>query len=445
MIYLAGAILIIFFGFVIESGYTRIFFDKDDRLFKDHLFGTSFLFTLGCSLFFGLLISVFSFQVSGLIFNFQDGDYYLKLIVVFTFLKAMAEIPLKSLIVKKKARRFVLNNLLYVIVSLSSSIYFIVILKLNIAGVLYGQILAAIVQLITLLKTEFKKSCLHFSISYFKEMFYFSIFFIPTRLSAFVTYWSNRYFLQQYTNLEDVGTFSLGYKIASIIPLLLTGPLKKAIGPEVYAFIQKPDQCRLKIKHFSMLVLILLTSFSLSISLFSKELIKIIAPQSYMSSFEVVFLLSMGYVLIGLAGVVVLPIHIAKKPWLITISWILSSILNIILNYFLVRSHGKAGATYASLLTFLFILVVYFVFSELVYKVRFDYFKYGIILIIAFISYMGSLNVRTNILIVNIIIKFLILLISIIAFLKIGLSRAEINKYRMTVRKFLTGKFLHKH
>ena len=287
-----------------------------------------------------------------------------------------------------------INNLIYLLVSLLSTVYFIVVLHLNIAGVLYGQILGASVQLLTLLISEWKRTFLSFSFPYLKGMLYFSLFLIPGQLASFVTYWSNRLFLQKFASLEDVGTFSFGYKIASIIPILLTNPIQKVIGPEIFELIDRPEECKKKIRQFTLIIFLVLALFALTLSLFARELIMVMAAKAYSSSHEVVFILSMGYVLVGMAGIVVAPIQISKKTWLITITWILSSIVNIGLNYMLVPPYGKSGATYASLLTFLLILGLYFLFGERVYRVGFEYGKYLFILGIVGAAYYGAIGVH---------------------------------------------------
>lgn len=391
--YLYGAVLVIFYGFIIENGYSRLFFDKKETGYRDLLFGTSFFFKLVSGAVFLAVSLVLAGPIAGLLFNFENGAMYVRLISVSVFIKSLAEIPLKTLIVEKRAGRYVINNLFYLLVSLSSTVYFVVFLHLNIAGVLYGQILGAVVQLLTLLYTEWKWSFLSFSISHMKGMLYFSLFLIPSQLASFVTYWSNRLFLQKFASLEDVGTFSFGYKIASIIPILLTQPIKKAIGPEIYELIDRPDECKKRIRQLTLIIFMALALFALALSMFARELIALMASKAYASSHEVVFVLSLGYVFIGMAGIAVTPIQISKKTWLITITWVLSSIANIALNYALVPSFGKAGATYASLITFMFILGLYFLFGEWVYKVGFEYGKYFMIVGITCIAYFAGTSI----------------------------------------------------
>jgi len=301
----------------------------------------------------------------------------------------------------------------------------VVVQELGIVGVLYGQIIGATAQFVTLLITEWKWSFFSFSMPYLRDMLYFSIFLIPTQLASFVTYWSNRYFLQEHASLDDVGVFSLGYKIASVIPILITGPIKKAIGPEVYSLIDNQELCKSKIRHFTSVILVFLTLFALSLSMFSRELVMIVATKAYSSSYEVVFILSMGYVLIGIASIVVLPINISKKTWLITLTWILGSGVNLVLNFYLVSLYGKAGATYATFITFLFILTLYFIFSEKVYHVGFEYKKYLSLIILVTIVYFFSSLIQVESIVIVILIKVIMLATTGVAVVRFFLNKKE--------------------
>lgn len=423
--YLYAAILVIFYGLIIENGYSRIFFDRKELVFRNTLFGTAFIFKLITGFTFLSFSILLSDNIANIIFNFANGSVFIKLISISVFLKSLAEVPLKTLIIEKRAKRFVINNLLYVLTSLSSTVYFVVVLNLNIKGVLYGQILGAFVQIITLLFSEWKWSYLNFSFTYLKEMLYFSIFLIPSQLASFVTYWSNRLFLQEYSDLNEVGKFSFGYKIASIIPILLTGPLKKAISPEIYELIENPVKCKESLRKYVIFVLIFLCLFALILSIFSKELIMLMASKEYITSYKVVFILSLGYVLIGLAGIVVLPINISKRTWLITITWILSSCINVALNYYLVSHLGIIGASLATLFTFLFILILYFIFAELVFKVSYNYTKYSIILLLTIIAYTCSIFVHTKTIYFDIIAKSFIILIYCFVIFQFAFSKED--------------------
>jgi O-antigen/teichoic acid export membrane protein len=433
--YLYGAVLVIFYGFIIENGYGRLYFDSKESTFRDKLFGTAIFFKLSVGVFFLAISLLFSQAIASWLFDFSQGAEYLRLISLSVFIKSLAEIPLKTLVNEKRATRYVINNLIYLVVSITSTIFFVVVLRLNIVGVLYGQILGASVQLLTLLVSEWKPGFFGFSFSSLKSMLLFSLFLIPSQLASFVTFWSNRLFLSKFANLEDLGTFSFGYKIASVIPILLTQPIKKVSGPEIYELIDRPEECRRRIRQLTLVMIIFLSLFSLALSILSKELIMIMAAKSFSSSHEVVYVLSMSYVLIGVAGIVVTAIQISKKTWLITITWAASALINVLTNLWMVPRFGKVGATYATLMTMCFILVMYFLFAEIVYRVRFEYGKYVSIAGLTSLIHFAASRISSGLLALDVMLKGIVLLVTTFLFLRVFINSQDRGHLQRFVAK----------
>jgi O-antigen/teichoic acid export membrane protein len=391
LIYMVGAILAIINGFLIQNAYARFFFDKSIMPnFREQLYSSSLFFMLFCSLITLLFSFTFSEDIASLFFNFNDGGLYVRLVTVSSLLMAISAVPNKTLIVQEKPKIYSVISIVNTLSTISFTIYFLVILNWNIEGVLWGQIIGRSIGLILTFVATFKNITLKFSFRMIKNMLMFSAFLIPTQLSSFVTYFSNRLFLQEYNSLDDVGVFSLAYKIAAIIPLLITGPTKKALTPYIYADIGKPDECKRKLRNINRLFLLLLLSLSLILSLFSKELLIIMSDKTYIEAYHLVFPLSMSYVLIGMAGVVVIGINIVKKTWVIMFTWLVASIINLLANSFLVPVYGKLGASYATLITFLIILILYLFFVEKYYRVGFEYLIYFQMLALTILIYFCS-------------------------------------------------------
>jgi O-antigen/teichoic acid export membrane protein len=403
--YLYGAVLIILYGFLVEIAYSRFFFDKTSSDYRAKLFGTALIFKSSFGLLLLFISILFSDEIGVVLLGMENGGVYIKLISVSVLLKSLSTIPYKKIINEKKALRYVIINFIYVLFSLSFTVYFIVVLDYKILGVLYGQIIAASIQLVILLLIEWKQGSFSFSFGFLRSMLAYSIFLVPTQLATFISFWSNRWFLQEHSTMDDLGTFSFGYKIASVIPLLLTEPIKKAVRPEIFSLINEPERCRKNINRFAYITFAILGIAALGLSLLSKELVTIIAPETYLSSADVVFVLSFSYVLFGVAGIVVFAINILKKTHYITITWFISSAMNLLLNFYLVKNYGKAGATYATFITFLLTLILYFIFANKLYKVKFDIMRMGGLFVVFCLSYYFSILLTFNDLFVSIIFK----------------------------------------
>lgn len=416
LVYLIGAVLAIINGFLVQNAYTRFYFDKSERQnYQGRLYSSALFFMILCSGITTLLCFTFSDSIANQIFDFANGGIYVRLISISSLLMAISSVPEKTLIVQERSKTYIAISIINTLSTIGFIIYFVLILKLNILGVLWGQIIGRSIRFILMFSVTYKIINITFSLRLIQNLLAYSIFLVPSQLASFITYFSNRLFLQEFNTLEDVGLFSLAYKIASVIPILVTGPVKLAFNPYIYSKIENPLECKINLKKFTRLFLLILISFAITLSLFSKELILLMSDQAYHNSYQLVFPLSMSYVFIGMAGIVVTAINIIKKTWIITITWIITSIINLLSNYLLINAYGTYGACFATIITFLVILCLYFLFVERYYKIGFEYIKYLQILILAIFIYFFSEFIDVSI--VTLIIIKIILIIGFILFL----------------------------
>lgn len=391
LVYIVGAILAMLYGLKVETGYNRIYFQSKDTDYRKTLFATGQLFNLVCSVAFATLIFFNAKWVAGLIFEFPEGEFFLKLIVSVTILEVMSHIPFNNLRIRQKAKSFVAYNLLKLITITGLTVYFVAFAGKGVAGVLYAKIIGDVITLAAIYYETRKEYIFSFSSDQLKMMLAFSVFLIPPNLSALILNMSNRYFLQEYQTLDDVGLYSLGAKLAGIIPFLFTEPVKKAFGPFLYEQIDNPQQCKKILADFSRIFLAGLSVVALSVSLFSRELIMVMSDQSYAGSHNIVFVLSVSYLFLGLAGIVVLGIHITKKTWIITAIWPVSAITNVLLNIWLIPVYGRMGAAFATLLSVVVINISYLYALQRVYPVKFEYISFlKILLLLIVFNYTGS-------------------------------------------------------
>lgn len=412
LVYLVGSILAMLYGLRLELGYNRIYFQSKDDNYRKTLFATGQVFNLVSSIVFATLIISNSQWVAEKIFEFPEGEFFLKLIVLVTIFEIMTQIPFNNLRVRRKAKSFVVYNLIRLIIVTGFTIYFVAFASKGVAGILYAKIIGDAIIMLALYYETRHEYVLRFSSVQLKTMLVFSVFLIPSNLSALILNMSNRYFLQEYQSLDDVGLYSLGAKLAGVIPFLFTEPIKKAFTPFLFDQIENPLQCKKTLADFSLIFLAGLSVVSLFVSLFSRELIMVMSDQSYAGSHNIVFVLSISYLFLGLSGIIVSGIQITKKTWIVAVIWPVSAIITVFLNVWLIPGYGRMGAAYATLLSVVFINISYFYVLHKIYPVTFEYFKFlKILLLLVIFNYAGSW-VELDV-VASILIKFVMLIMFI--------------------------------
>lgn len=438
LVYLVASILVILFGLKIELGYGRIYFLKNDADYRKTLFATGQAFNLFCSILFIVILFLNIDWFAAHILKFEGGSYFLKLISLATVFEVLLYIPLNNLRVRYMAKQYITSSLLKLILTISFTIYFIAFLDLGVAGVLYGKILGTFITLMYAYYLTWNEFVFKFSLKQLWPMLGFSIFLIPANLSSLILNMSNRYFLQEYQNLNDVGLYSLGAKIASVIPLLFTGPVKQAFSPYVMELADQPEKCKNLLSDFIRYFFAGLSVFVLAISIFANDLISIMADKSFEGSGNIVFILAFSNLILGVAALVVLAIHITRKTWIVTIIWVVSSIFNIFLNIWLIPLYSRTGAAYATLFSILFICVMYIFAAQRVFPLKIPYLAMiKVLVVLILFNYIGSLITLSILL--NVFLKlFLVCCYSIILMFFLGVfSKIELHRFKSFLFKKL--------
>ncbi|MHA1251811.1 MAG: lipopolysaccharide biosynthesis protein, partial [Candidatus Helarchaeota archaeon] len=215
-------------------------------------------------------------------------------------------------------------------------------------------------------------------------------------------------------------------------PLFAIQPLK-AWGPYIFSLINNPKKCKTTIANFSRYYWAAILFLAILISVFSREVLMIMAKSDYWSAWKVVFLLSISSVFFGMMNVTAYGFHIVKLTWVMSIIEISGSLLNLLFNYLLIPKYGMIGASVATSLSFLCILIGYFVFLEKVYPIPFKYFKFIFVFILSGIVYYTSTFIQFGI-IQSILLKLLVVLLFPTILIVSGyFNKAELQKGKMLI------------
>lgn len=435
---LLSAVLGILFGLIISSGYSRIYFDLKDEDSRKKLYATSQIFTLVFALLFTTLIFKNVDWLSGSVFNGNVKRLHIFLITVSTIFVVMIKVPMVNLQIRQLPKQYIVVSLIGFILTVIFTIVFVVYYRMGVLGVLYGLLIGNILKFVFLSIYTRKEYKVGFSLAQLGLMLSFSVFLIPANLSSLILNLSNRWFLQEYQSIGAVGLYSLGAKFASIIPLLFTEPVKQAFAPFLYEQIDRPETLKKSLSDFSRLFFIGLSTVVLTVSMFSREVILIIADKSYYGSQNVTFVLSVSFLFLGLSGIIVQGIQVVRKTWIISIIWVFASIINIGLNFWLVPLYGRMGAAYATLISVIIICICYFIAVAKIYPVKFNYKSFIKILVLTIIFNYGSSLVNSSVL-VSFFIKLLLLVgyIALLFLLKI-IRKEEIVFFKELIMKIKT-------
>lgn len=201
----------------------------------------------------------------------------------------------------------------------------------------------------------------HFNLKFFdkkiaRELLKIGIPLLPTFLIYWVFNSMDRMMINRMLGPTELGVYSVGAKVASVSQLIYTA---FAGGWQYFSFstMKDKDQVEFNSKIFEYLGAISFFLFILS-SLFAKPVFKMFFVGEYIRGSEVFSYLFLSPLLLMLFQIIGNQILIIKKSYLSTLALSLGAILNILLNYILIKKYGIKGAALSTLLSYLLALII---------------------------------------------------------------------------------------
>jgi O-antigen/teichoic acid export membrane protein len=209
-----------------------------------------------------------------------------------------------------------------------------------------------------------------FSTTKLKKSLFFGLPLIPHILSAIILSVSDRYMLEHFTDLTQVGLYSLGYSIGSVALFVSTG-FGQAWGPFFYSMADKQGAARL-FSQIATYFFCLISVVSLALILFSKEIVGLLASSSYQDAYPVIPIVALGTFFNCLYNIPIYILYYYKKTSTIPYITVTAAIVNILLNLWIIPLYGMNGAAWATAISYLIMFVLVLIISDKLFHIPYE-------------------------------------------------------------------------
>lgn len=395
----------ILLGLNFHGAVNRYYHEKDKKIGEYITSNILFLFFFNIISFY--LINLFRKEISVLI-NI-DVDVFIIAIIV-----AIFNIPIKMFLsylqTSKQSDKYSLLSVSKSVLILVISIVWVYLLsEQRYFGKIYGTLVVsgfifmiAIIYFIKLGKPKFK-------FQYVKYSLMFGIPLIPHALSGFILSYFDRIAINQLTGSLDTGLYSFAYNIGMIMNVVVMA-MNKAWVPMFYDNLKKHNYKKINnmAKNYAKYIFFA----AISLILFSKELVIILADEKYYSALDLVPIIILSYVFVFLYTIFANYSFYRKRTGLISFATFLAGFTNIGLNYWLIPKFGYIAAAYTTLFSYMLLFIFHYINAKYIIKEKVIELKnvlYNFIkMIIIVILYLTIINIITNYYII-LVIKFMIL------------------------------------
>lgn len=354
----------------IRSSVNRFYYDSEEEGERRKVIVTAFLSSTVVSLAVVGLMLPFTGSISYLIF--QSGKFSgLVGIVLLTFwVNTTAEIGFVHLQAQQRSVLYAVLSVAKLVVSLSLNVYFLVVLRMGVEGVLISGLISGGLFAVIMTRRILGSGGADFSMPALTAMLRYGLPLVPASLATYVLHFSDRFFLERLASLDDVGIYSLGYKFGMVFTALMTGPFISIWVPKRYEIAKNQDARDIYRRTYTYFNLFICFG-ALGLSAFSRELVECVADPAYQAGWQVIPLVAFAYVFDSWIYHFNTGFHLGKKTTAIAWLNIAAAGVNLVLNYFLIRQWGGLGAALATLATFGIKSAMYYVAARRTWDVDF--------------------------------------------------------------------------
>ena len=126
-----------------------------------------------------------------------------------------------SIIAAKKSKSYMVYMLARLFISIVANLYFIVVLKLGVLGMLYGNLTSNTLVAFVITGHNIVINGLRLRVSMLRQLLKFGIPLIPASSLGLIMHNADRFLIRYYCSLSDVGLYSIGYKFPFMLNALI--------------------------------------------------------------------------------------------------------------------------------------------------------------------------------------------------------------------------------
>jgi len=373
----------------LETSLQRYYYEYNS-LKKKLLISTIYYWISACSIVIGLIIFFISPFLSQKFFGSTEYAILIKTIAIQLPLTNLSMLGLVLLRFEKENIKFLMVIITKVITTLMSVYIFVIYLKMGLVGVFIAQVSAIFCS--TALVTFYVRKQFVYRLSNVmsRKNLKYALPQFPARVGSMVLGQANRFFMLGYLSLAAIGIYSVSMKLASSIQLINTAFIM-AWAPFMHAQFKNNKNQKVFANVFPVVVGVTFL-FVCLISLFSLELVKLLATKEFYSAYKYVGGLSLFFSLYIIKETVDIGPKIKEKTQFLSLTFILSVVVNVLSLFVLIKILDLKGVVMAMIITNLFLVILSWIISNKLYPIPFSVVKFILMLVPTIIVVMLIMN-----------------------------------------------------
>lgn len=353
-----------------ETALSYYFFKFRDPLEQRKTITTTGVYLLAINTLVATGVWLAAEQISALAFGESGYAVYLRMAILAIPFSSLTTLNFNTLRLQRRPWTYIGLSLPHLLFSVLLNIYLVVILRVGIIGVFWANFIAAL---------------LFSTIGLVVNRAYFGVAFDWERLTQLLRYglplvigglsmWSinylDRYFLLRFSTLEQIGLYSVGLRLASVVAFL-TWAFRLANAPFQFEMASAKDAPQIYSRTLSYYVLGT-SLICVPLSLVARPVLRLLTTEAYVEAYKVVALAAYSAVAYGVYQLAGVGLLVTKRTVFSGVAIGIGALVNVGFLFALVPPLGMIGAALAVLLTHVTVVVLLFIGAQRVYPIPYD-------------------------------------------------------------------------
>jgi O-antigen/teichoic acid export membrane protein len=339
-----SAVLVTILRLGISSAFFRFYFDTKDAAQRRLVVRTSFWFTMASAtagLVAGLLLAAPVADLLGL-----DDPTLVRAGFVGIWAQMNYEQLTSLFRAEERSTAFVLASLTNIAITIAATVLLVVVWEQGALGVIIGNFTGTLLVYLGLLAVHREQLGLQFSRPLLREMNRFGVPLVPAALALIAVNFSDRFFLVHLADLEEVGLYEIGVRIASATVLLLTA--FRMAWPAFAYSIEDDAEAKRTYAYVLTYLVVAASWLALALGLLAPWLVRLLTQPEFYEGERVVAPLAFGGMAYAAYIVMAIGVGRAKRT---QFNWVITgfaALVNVVLNLVLIPPYGMMGAAVAT-------------------------------------------------------------------------------------------------
>ena len=385
-------------GLLLEAGqrtaFFRFYFQAEGRETRRTLTGTLYIYLCISAAIAILALELVFGAVAPVLVKDETLVPLIRIALVGVFFDVGSILPFSIFRAEQRATQYAILSCLRFVISALLNILAVAVLRWGVVGVIYANLLTGLLFFFVCSALTFRAMTWTVDLPWLKRLLAFGLPLVLMNLASWSLTLSDRFFLERYTDLSQVGIYSLGYAIAGLANMVMAW-FNTAWGAYVFAVAERPEAKLLysRVLSYSMF---LFTLMGLGLSLFAPQALVLFTTPAYYGAGRVVFLIVVSYLLSEVYYFSGIAFSLSGKTGYASLVAVIAAVANLALNFVLIPGYGIMGAAVATVLSYALLPLLALPLAQRIYPVPYEWIRLAKLAVVTGAVYLVSLIVKTD-------------------------------------------------